>query len=399
MAKTFDPSQLSPADQAAYTQWQQQLRQYVAANGGGVPAPITYALLKPDYIKDHPELQEGYDIVSGANLPPAVKEAVKGYHPVWGDAQGKGDAGMSKDKGLFGNWETWLQLGLGATVGGVAAAGLAGAAGAPAAGSAGGGSVAAGTGAAGAGTAATSAYGPLAGGYGAATTSAAVPASLAAAPSGAAALVPSTITGLTTPGVGTVATTPAFAAGGSTDAPSIFWDKIFGKTAADKALTAGQIGANLAGSIIQSRQASKAAEAEQAAAEKALALQSNIYQQQRADLAPYRNAGSSSLSALTYGLGLDPSKSADTTTPYFQQQAQAQNNAVPQNAQRNPNSPATQPIQAGNYTGGTAVPRTSLTALSSPSSGMVAMRSPDGRPAQVPQNQVQAALAAGGSLA
>ncbi len=376
MATNFDPSQLSPADQAAYTQWQQQLRAYVAQNGGGVPAPVTYALLKPDYIKDHPELQEGYDIVSGANLPPAVKEAVKGYHPVWGDAQGKGDAGMSKDKGLFGNWETWLQLGLGATVGGVAAAGLTGAVGGTgAAGSAGG--SAAGTGAAG-GSAAAGGAGAATGGTAAATggtlASTALPTSYVAPIAGSAG-ISSAAEGIT----------------GAAVTPSI-WDKIFGKTAADKALTAGQIGANLAGSIIQSNQASKAAQAEQAAAEKALALQSNIYQQQRSDLAPYRNAGSSSLSALTYGLGLDPSKSADTTTPYFQQQAQAQNTASQQASQAQNRTPPAAPSQA--------VPRTSLSAISAPATnGMVAMRSPDGRAAQVPQNQVQAALAAGGSLA
>jgi hypothetical protein len=356
MAKTFDPSQLSPADQAAFAQWQQRLQAYVAQNGGGVPAPVTYALAKPDYVQSHPELKEGYDIVSGANLPPSVKEALKGYHPTWQDAHGNGNAGMQKDSGLFNKWETWLQLGLGGALGGAAAAGALG--GASAAG----------------------------GGAAAATGGATVPAleggaTLAANLGGAGAL-----------GAG------GAAAGTAAAANTSIWDKIFGKSTADKIMSGLGMAGGLAGSLIQSNQADKATKAQQEAAAKALELQSNIYQQQRADLAPYRQAGASSLSALTYGLGLDPSKQGDTTTPYFQQQGQALNNAVPQNAQRNPGSPTTQPIPAGNYTGGQAVPRVSSLAPTA-GDGTVSMMSPDGRQARVPQNQVQAALAAGGRLA
>jgi hypothetical protein len=359
MAKTFDPSQLSPADQAAFAQWQQSLQQYVAQNGGGVPAPVTYALAKPEYVQSHPELKEGYDIVSGANLPPTVKAALQGYHPTWGKAGEPTSANMTKDKGLFGNWETWLQLGLAGAVGGVGAAGALG-------GAAGGG---AGAASAGTGAAAVPA---LEGG-----------ATLAANLGGAGAL-----------GAGGAAA----GAGAAASTASQFWDKVFGPTTADKIMSGLGMAGGLAGSLIQSNQADKATKAQQEAAAKALELQSNIYQQQRADLAPYRQAGASSLSALTYGLGLDPSKTADTTTPYFQQQFAAQQNQVPQNAQRNPGSPTTQPIPAGNYTGGQAVPRVSSLAATG-QDGTVSMMSPDGRQARVPQNQVQAALAAGGRLA
>ncbi len=371
MAKTFDPSSLSPADQAAFGQWQQQLQQYVQQNGGAIPAPVSYALAHPEYLQQHPELRQDVDIVSGSQLPPTTREALKDYHPNWG-----GDTpGMQKNSGLWSKWETWLQIGLGAGVASYVAPAIAAAAsGSAAAPAAGGtaaattGGTAAGTGAAGAGSAAagtgaaTTAYGPFASGL---ATDISVPSSIAAE--------------------GGAAT------GAAAAAPNIF-DKIFGPTKADKALTAGKIAANLAGSIIQSRQASKAAEAEKEAADKALALQSNIYQQQRSDLAPYRNAGASSLSALTYGLGLDPSKSADTTTPYFQQQAQAQNTAAQQTSQAQNRMPPAAPSQA--------VPRTSLSAISAPAAnGFVNMVSPDGRPARVPQNQVQAAMAAGGRLA
>jgi hypothetical protein len=357
---------------------------------------VTYALAHPDYLKDHPELQEGYNIISGATLPASVKSQLSGYHPNWGDGS-DGSAGMQKNSGLWSKWETWLQLALGAGVAYEVAPALM-AAGAPAAAPA----AATGTTAAtGAGTGATAAgTGAAAGGTGAATAGTGASyigsdiAGTAATSGGAAAMAPTTITGLTTPGVGAAATTPAFAAGGSTGAaaaPSI-WDRIFGKSTTDKIITGAGMGANLAGSIIQSRQASKAAEAEKEAADKALALQSNIYQQQRSDLAPYRNAGASSLSALTYGLGLDPSKSADTTTPYFAQQAQGQNTAAQQTSQAQNRMPPAAPSQA--------MPRTSLSAISAPAAnGFVNMVSPDGRPARVPQNQVQAAMAAGGRLA
>ncbi len=362
MAKQFDPSQLSPADQAAFAQWQQRLQAYVAQNGGGVPAPVSYALAHPEYLREHPELQGDYELVSGAMLPPSTREQLKDYNPVWGNAKGEGGVGMEKKSGLFSKWETWLQLGLGAAVAAPVALPALGVGGA-----AGGSSAAAGGAAAGAG-----AVPALEGG-----------ATLAANLGGAGAL-----------GAGGAAAGTGAAAAAN---PSI-WDKIFGKTTADKVMTGLGMAGGLAGSLIQSNQADKATKAQQEAAAKALELQSNIYQQQRADLAPYRQAGASSLSALTYGLGLDPSKSADTTTPYFQQQFSAQNNAVPQNAQRNPNSPTTQPIPPGNYTGGQAVPRVSSLAGTA-QDGTVAMMSPDGRQARVPSNQVQAALAAGGRLA
>lgn len=133
MAKQFDPSQLSPNDQAAFGAWQQQLQQYVAQNRGGVPAPVTYALAHPEYLRDHPELQQAYNIVSGANLPASTREALKGYHPSW-----TGGAGMSKDSGLWNKWESWLQLGLGAAVAAPAIAGALGGAGAAGAAGAGG---------------------------------------------------------------------------------------------------------------------------------------------------------------------------------------------------------------------------------------------------------------------
>ena len=112
MAKTFDPSTLSPSDQAAFSQWQHQLQQYVAQNGGAIPAPVSYALAHPDYLQSHPELRDAYNIVSGATLPASTLDKLKDYHPNWSG----GSAGFDKNSGLWNKWDSWLQLGLAAAV-------------------------------------------------------------------------------------------------------------------------------------------------------------------------------------------------------------------------------------------------------------------------------------------
>ena len=145
-------------------------------------------------------------------------------------------------------------------------------------------------------------------------------------------------------------------------------------------------GANLAGNYLQSRQVDKAVQAQVDAANKALDLQSNIYQQQRSDLAPYRNVGSASIGELSRLMGLPAG--SDTTTPYFQQQAASQQATAQQNQQTQNRAPAAAPTPA--------VPRGTVASLGD---GFVNMVSPDGRPARVPQAQVQSALAAGGRMA
>ncbi len=380
MAKTFDPSQLSAADQSAFAQWQQQLRAYVAANGGGPPAPVTYALAHPEYLRDHPELQEGYDIVSGANLPPTVKSELKDYHPNWGSGN------FDKNSGLWSKWETWLQIGLGGAVayevipaiaagsGGTAAGGAAaGSGGASAAGGAtaatapaleGGTTVAANLGA-------SSALGPAAGAVGG-TTAATVPA-LEGGKTLASNLGPSSA-------INGAGPAPAAASGNS------FWDSILGNSKGQKIATGVSLGIGALGNYLQSRQVDKAVQAQVDAANKALDLQSNIYQQQRSDLAPYRNVGSASIGELSRLMGLPAG--SDTTTPYFQQQAASQQATAQQNQQTQNRAPAAAPTQA--------VPRGTVASLGD---GFVNMVSPDGRPARVPQAQVQSALAAGGRMA
>ncbi len=364
MAKTFDPSQLSAADQSAFAQWQQSLRAYVQQNGGAIPAPVSYALAHPEYLQQHPELRQDVDIVSGSQLPPTTRAALKDYHPNWG-----GDTpGMQKDSGLFNKWETWLQLGLGGALGGVAAAGaLGGAAAAPAATTAGGGSAAAGT-------TAGAAAGTAGAGAGAAGTGAAATGGTLASTA-----LP---TSYVAPMAGSAGINSAAALG--TAGTSSWWKDLLGiGTKAQAARTA----ANLAGNYLQSRQVDKAVQAQVDAANKALDLQSNVYQQQRADLAPYRNVGSASIGELSRLMGLPAG--SDTTTPYFQQQAQAQQATAQQNQQAQNRQPPAAPSQA--------VPRGGT--ISGLGDGFVNMVSPDGRPARVPQAQVNAALQAGGRMA
>lgn len=244
--------------------------------------------------------------------------------------------------------------------------------------------------AAGGGTgAATSSYGPLAGGYGAATTEAAVPASLAATggPTLASIGAPATITGLTTPGVGAVATSPGVVAttAGAGAAPSL-WRQILGSNA-DIARTA----ISGVGNLIQSRQVSNAVQAQTEAANRALELQRNIYQQQRTDLAPFADVGRGAISDLARMTGTTPA--ASTTLPAFQ--APAPNVAPTMTGPQG--SPAPHDGNPNNApVVGQAMPRTLATLGGD---GLVNMLSPDGRPARVPQAQVQQALAAGGRMA
>jgi len=71
-------------------------------------------------------------------------------------------------------------------------------------------------------------------------------------------------------------------------------------------LTVGLIsaGAGLAGAAIQSHQQGKAVDAQKEAGDKALALQKDIYNQQQANEAPWRNTGASAITTLGGLLGL-----------------------------------------------------------------------------------------------
>ena len=165
-------------------------------------------------------------------------------------------------------------------------------------------------------------------------------------------------------------------------------------------------GGAVAGGLIQNDAANDAQQAQTQAADKALALQGRIYDQQRADLAPYRSAGASALGSLTGLMGLAPSSGGNTPSVLG-------NLGVASGTRQAVRSPGGSPVSvpAENYTGDFAVPRVpeamgnqpngiASLAANSPqaksASGYVLMRAPDGRVGQIPQGMVDRALAAGG---
>lgn len=83
------------------------------------------------------------------------------------------------------------------------------------------------------------------------------------------------------------------------------------------AVTAISAGASLGGAYMQSRAAGKAADKQEAAAEKGLALQRDMYRQSRADLAPYMSAGAGANATLAglMGTGMAPVPDVQSSAP------------------------------------------------------------------------------------
>lgn len=122
MAKTFNPSGLSPADQAAFQAWQQKAQGLL--QGGGLPAELSYAYQHPEYLTQHPELKQAVDVMKGTELPETVKNAVS--QQLGGNTNfdwSGGQAGIAKHKGIWSQPETWIQIALGSAIGGAGAAG------------------------------------------------------------------------------------------------------------------------------------------------------------------------------------------------------------------------------------------------------------------------------------
>lgn len=169
--------------------------------------------------------------------------------------------------------------------------------------------------------------------------------------------------------------------------------RLFNALVGDSAEERLQTGLNLAGNILQSRQTSKAVDAQVAAANRALDLQRDIYLQQRSDLMPYADMGRGAIGDMGRMTGTTP-VSAPTLASLSQPSGPSSSGITGERGAPPPHdgNPNNAPVT------GQAVPRAgSLSTLGS--AGMVNMVSPDGRPARVPQNQVQAALQAGGRLA
>lgn len=166
------------------------------------------------------------------------------------------------------------------------------------------------------------------------------------------------------------------------------FDSLIGRTAEERLRT----GLNLAGNLLQSRQVSKATQAQVDAANRSLALQRDIYLQQRSDLMPYADMGRGAIGDMGRMTGTTP-VAAPTLAAFSQPTSNVSGvtgpNGAPPPHDGNPNNaPVT----------GQAVPRGSLSDLAG-GGDFVNMFSPDGKPARVPRAQMQQALAAGGRMA
>ena len=128
---------------------------------------------------------------------------------------------------------------------------------------------------------------------------------------------------------------------------------------------------------------SDAAKIEAETAEKALALEEEMYERRRADLTPYRIAGQGAAATLSNLMGIaQPNMGTVSARPPAGTPA-AQEIPVPPSATPAPAVP------------GQAAPRGNLTP---PSSGATRMRAPDGTVRLIPPDQVQQALANGGQM-
>lgn len=152
------------------------------------------------------------------------------------------------------------------------------------------------------------------------------------------------------------------------------------------------------GAILQHKAAGKASDQQQASGREALALQQQMYDQTRADLAPYRTAGGQGLTALSAYLGL-PSAPAGAAPSAA---------AAPAGPAALPRAPGGAPVGPAGLTFQESwaqarmphpgAPRTSAASVyhtPAGTSGQVVLRSPTGQTQAVPADQVDYYLARG----
>jgi len=82
-----------------------------------------------------------------------------------------------------------------------------------------------------------------------------------------------------------------------------------------EAMPVGAIVGSIAGGLIQGRSASRAADAQTAAANRQLDVQQQMFEQSRQDLSPYRDAGLPAINMLKYYLGLTNERPMTGATP------------------------------------------------------------------------------------
>lgn len=122
------------------------------------------------------------------------------------------------------------------------------------------------------------------------------------------------------------------------------------------ALIAG--GASIAGGALAAKATGKAVDAQTAASDRALQVEQQQYNQNRADLAPYREAGSATLPALMRGVGVNPGgdpSTAPLTRKFAQSDLEADpvyNSGLKFGADQGRDAINARAVQAGNYDSG-----------------------------------------------
>lgn len=165
---------------------------------------------------------------------------------------------------------------------------------------------------------------------------------------------------------GTGAATTVGTSAGTAAAGGSFWSRLAGPLIG--------AGAGVASTAIQAHSNSEAAKLEAEAADKALALQTKMYEERRSDEQPYRQIGTGALGLLGQGMGIDmtPPKPAAPLPVGGSQTPAATANSGGTMAALGPPQPAAAP-------------------------SMVTVKSPTGQVGQIPAAMLPNALAAGGT--
>lgn len=157
----------------------------------------------------------------------------------------------------------------------------------------------------------------------------------------------------------------------------------------DWLLPAISAGAGLGGALIQKSAADNATKAQSDAADKAVALTEKMYNQDRADMAPYRNIGAYSLSQLGHLTGMPPTFGTDAVASATQ--AANQPATTPQVSRWTAitdNNPATHPAPRTIQLPAELQTLRDLGATQQTASSFVRMRAPDGEEADVHPSEV-----------
>ncbi len=161
--------------------------------------------------------------------------------------------------------------------------------------------------------------------------------------------------------------------------------------------------ASLGGAAISANSNTEAAKIQAAEADKALALQKQIYDTTRGDLGPYRDIGGAAVGQLGYGLGLPGYESgkapAQPTPSPFSNPVVGGPGASQSQIQPGTRTVTNTPGSMSNATGsGNTINPYFTAGQQAAGGGMVTVKAPNGSVGQIPANRLNEALAAGGQV-